>query len=51
MTIENRIRKIQRDIIKTKKEKGMQPDFKIVSLLVNIEWCQDKIEAIRDNKK
>ena len=48
---ENEIRRIQDDIIKIKNgKKGMTPDIKIVSSLLNDSWQQDRIEKIRDNK-
>ena len=50
-TIEDKIRNIQKDIIKIKNgKKGMTPDMKIVSSLLNDSWQQDRIEKIRDNK-
>ena len=49
--IEDKIRNIQKDIIKIKNgKKGMTPDIKIVSSLLNDSWQQDRIEKIRDNK-
>ena len=51
-TIEDKIRSIQKDIIRIKKGKrGMTPDMKIVSSLMNENWKQDQIEKIRDNKR
>ena len=50
-TIEDKIRNIQKDIIKIKKgKKGMTPNMKIVSSLLDDSWQQDRIEKIRDNK-